>query len=92
MEIYDINKGETVYIGAYRDIPFMLKEATICSFDMIDKTTDHLTFNVEIDEDKTSQKWLVLSYWSLIFKYCVDKRRISKYENYFKKLLTNENL
>lgn len=46
IEIYDTNKGKTVYRGSYADIPEKYDNAEVASFDTVDEHTDHITFNI----------------------------------------------
>lgn len=49
IEIYDIDKNKTVYRGYYADIPEKYDNAEVISFDIVDTHTDHITFNVSLE-------------------------------------------
>ena len=51
VHIYDVDKGEEVFVGTVNDMPDKYIEAEVCTFDIVDDTSPRLTLNVEVSED-----------------------------------------
>ena len=49
--LYDVDKGETVFMGHIDEMPDKYFDAEVCTFDIIDETSPRLTLNVEVSED-----------------------------------------
>ena len=50
VHIYDVDKGEEVFVGTIDDMPDKYIEAEVCTFDIVDDTSPRLTLNVEVSE------------------------------------------
>lgn len=48
--IYDVDKGENVFVGTLNECPEQYEQAEICSFDTINKYAPILTLNVTLEQ------------------------------------------
>ena len=51
VHIYDVDKGEEVFVGTIDDMPDKYLYGEVCTFDVIDEDCARLTLNVEANED-----------------------------------------